>query len=158
MNLYDIEILDKDSKPVKMGKYKGNVVLVVNTATGCGFSGQYDGLEDLYKTYHKQGLEILDFPCNQFGKQAPGSIKEITEVCKLRYNTTFDQLAKIDVNGNEASDLFKYLKSKKGGLFGRRIKWNFTKFLIDRNGKVVKRYSPLVKPAKIEKDIKKLIG
>lgn len=158
MSIYDIEFLNKDSKPEKMAKYKGKVILVVNTATGCGFSGQYDGLEDLYKTYNGKGLEILDFPCNQFGKQAPGSIKEITNVCKLKYNTTFDQNAKIDVNGKDAAPLFKYLTSKKGGLFGRRIKWNFTKFLVDRNGKVIRRYSPLVKPAKIEKDIKRLIG
>lgn len=157
MSIYNINVLDKDNNEVSMNQYKGKVLLIVNTATGCGFTPQYDGLEKLYKEYNGNGFEILDFPCNQFGKQAPGSIKEITEFCKLKFGTSFDQFAKVDVNGVHEAEIFKYLKSKKGGFLNKKIKWNFTKFLVDKEGKVVKRYSPLVKPEKIEKDIKNLL-
>lgn len=157
MSIYNVKVLDSNNHEVDMNQYKGKVLLIVNTATGCGFTPQYDGLEKLYKEYNSKGLEVLDFPCNQFGKQAPGSIKEITEFCKLNYGTSFAQFAKIDVNGKEEAPMFTFLKGKKGGLFGKKIKWNFTKFLVDKEGKVVKRYSPLVKPEKIEKDIKNLL-
>jgi glutathione peroxidase len=153
MTIYDFKVKNRAGEDVPMTDFKGKVLLIVNTATGCGFTPQYEGLENLYKKYHKDGLEILDFPCNQFGRQAPGSDKEIHEFCTLKYNTTFDQFAKIEVNGDEAEPLYDYLKKEKGGF----IKWNFTKFLINRNGEVVARFSPMTKPEKFEKDIKKLL-
>ncbi|MBD5311320.1 MAG: glutathione peroxidase [Bacteroides sp.] len=131
---------------------------MVNTATGCGFTPQYKGLEELYQEYKDKGFEILDFPCNQFGHQAPGTQEEIQEFCTLKYNTTFPQFQKIDVNGKDASPLYEWLKKQKGGWLGSAIKWNFTKFLIDRNGNVIERYAPTTTPAKIEEDIRKLLS
>ncbi|MCH5239668.1 MAG: glutathione peroxidase [Muribaculaceae bacterium] len=157
MEIYDFKVINNKGEEVSLSAYKGKVVLIVNTATGCGFTPQYEGLEDLYKKYKEQGLEILDFPCNQFGHQAPGSDQEIDSFCKLKYDTTFPRFKKIDVNGDNASPLYKWLKKEKGGLFGNAIKWNFTKFLIDRNGKVVERYSPTTPPSKIEEKIKELL-
>jgi glutathione peroxidase len=145
-----------DGNDVSMGDYKGKVMLIVNTATGCGFTPQYDGLEDLYEKYQNKGFEILDFPCNQFGNQAPGTETEIHNFCTGRYGITFPQFAKIDVNGKNESPLYSYLKSEKSGLLGDAIKWNFTKFLVDKDGKVVKRYASTDTPEKIEKDIAKL--
>ena len=136
---------------------RARCLLIVNTATGRGFTPQYEGLEKLYQEYNDKGFEILDFPCNQFGHQAPGSQEEIHEFCTLKYNTTFPQFKKIDVNGKDAAPLYTWLKKQKGGWFGSAIKWNFTKFLIDSNGNVIERYAPTTSPAKIEDDIKKLL-
>ena len=158
MDIYDFKVINNKGVEVSLSKYKGKVLLIVNTATGCGFTPQYKGLEELYKKYKDQGLEILDFPCNQFGHQAPGSDQEINSFCTLNYDTTFPRFRKIDVNGENAAPLYKWLKKEKGGLFGNAIKWNFTKFLVDRTGKVVGRYSPTTPPSKIEGKIKELLN
>jgi len=157
MGLYDFKIKDIDGKDVPMSKYKGKVMLIVNTATHCGFTPQYEGLEKLHKKYHKKGLEILDFPCNQFANQAPESNKEIANFCAMHYKTSFQTFAKIDVNGKYADPLFVYLKKQKRGMLGGRITWNFTKFLVDREGNVVKRFAPNVEPEQISVSIEKLI-
>ena len=157
MNIYDFTVLNTKKEPVSMAEYKGKVLLVVNTATGCGFTPQYDGLESLYKKYKDQGFVVLDFPCNQFANQAPGTEDEIVSFCQMKYNVSFPQFAKIKVNGDEANALYKWLKEQKGGFFSKAIKWNFTKFLVDREGNVVERYAPTTKPEKIEKDILKLL-
>jgi glutathione peroxidase len=136
----------------------GSVLLVVNTASKCGFTPQYDGLEKLYQTYKDRGFEVLGFPCNQFGAQEPGNADEIAEFCKVNFGVTFPLMAKIDVNGDNASPLFDWMKTEKKGLMGSTsIKWNFTKFLIDRQGNVVKRYAPTDKPETIANDIEKLL-
>lgn len=155
--LYDIEIQKKDGTLIKMDTYKNNVLLIVNTATNCGFTPQYDELQDLYDKYKEQGFKILDFPCNQFANQASGTDEEISTFCTMKFNITFDQFKKIEVNGENQSELYSFLKSQKKGLMGSNIKWNFTKFLVDRNGKVIKRYAPQVKPSKIKNDIEKLL-
>ena len=155
-SIYDFTVKDAKGDDVDLAQFKGKVLLVVNTATGCGFTPQYEGLEKLYETYHDQGLEILDFPCNQFGHQAPGTAEEITEFCTLTYHTQFPQMAKIDVNGPDESLVYAWLKDQKGGL-GKKIKWNFTKFLLDREGNVVERYAPQTKPEDIEPEIQKLL-
>ena len=157
MNIYDFKVRDAKGVEVPMAEYKGKVLLIVNTATGCGFTPQYEGLQKLYDKYRGEGLEILDFPCNQFGHQAPGTEEEIQEFCTLKYKTTFPLFAKVDVNGKDADPLFRYLKNKKGGFLGGAIKWNFTKFLVSRDGVVIERYSPATKPEKIESDILKLL-
>ena len=157
MNIYDLKVKTRKGEEVELSMFKGKVMLIVNTATGCGFTPQYEGLEELYEKYHDKGLEILDFPCNQFGHQAPGTDDEIHEFCTGKYKTQFDQFAKIDVNGKNEDPLYTYLKSKKGGLLGKNIKWNFTKFLVDKEGNVVKRYDPTCEPKKIEKDIAQLL-
>ena len=157
MSIYDYSVKDRNGNDVSMSSFKGKVLLIVNTATGCGFTPQYKGLEELYKQYHQKGFEILDFPCNQFGNQAPGSDDEIHEFCTLKYNTTFDQFAKVEVNGENEIPLYTFLKKEKGGIMGNKIKWNFTKFLIDREGNVVKRFAPTDTPEKIESSIKELI-
>lgn len=157
MNIYDYKVRNAKGVEVSMTEYQGKVLLIVNTATGCGFTPQYEGLQKLYDKYQDKGLEILDFPCNQFGHQAPGTEEEIQEFCTLRYKTTFPLFAKIDVNGKGAEPLFQYLKRQKGGFLGDDIKWNFTKFLVSRNGTVVERYAPATKPEKIEEDILKLL-
>lgn len=158
MNVYDFTVKDAKGRDVSLSQYKGKVLLIVNTATGCGFTPQYKGLEQLYRKYKDEGLEILDFPCNQFGHQAPGSDAEIGEFCTLNYDTTFPRFKKIDVNGKDESPLYKWLKSRKGGFMGSRIKWNFTKFLIDREGNVVDRFAPTTTPEKIETSIKKVLA
>lgn len=158
MNIYDFIVTDNSGNEVSMSKYKGKVLLIVNTATGCGFTPQYEGLERLYKEYKDKGLEILDFPCNQFGHQAPGTDREINSFCQLKYDTTFPRFKKINVNGKDASPLFSWLKKQKGGIFGSSIKWNFTKFLVDKEGRVIKRYSPTTPPSKIEDEIKRLLN
>jgi glutathione peroxidase len=136
----------------------GTVLLVVNTASKCGFTPQYDGLEKLYQQFKDQGFEVLGFPCNQFGAQEPGNADEIAEFCKVNFGVTFPLMAKVDVNGDDASPLFDWMKSEAKGLMGSTsIKWNFTKFLIDREGNVVKRYGPQDTPASIAKDIAKLL-
>ena len=157
MKVYDFKVLNAKGEEVPIAEYQGKVLLIVNTATGCGFTPQYEGLQKLYDKYRDRGLEILDFPCNQFGHQAPGTEEEIQEFCTLKYNTTFPLFAKIDVNGKEAEPLFSFLKNQKGGIFGNDIKWNFTKFLVSRDGTVVERYAPMTTPEKIEKDILKLL-
>ena len=157
MKIYDFTVLDTKKQPVKLDLYEGKVLLVVNTATGCGFTPQYEGLENLYKKYKDAGLVILDFPCNQFAGQAPGTEAEIAQFCQLKYNVSFPQFAKIKVNGDDADPLYVWLKDQKGGVFGKAIKWNFTKFLVDREGNVVERYSPTTKPEDIEEAIRKLL-
>lgn len=151
--IYEITVLNNKGEEVKLEQYKGKVLLIVNTATGCGFTPQYDGLEKIYERFNESGFEILDFPCNQFGKQAPGSDEEIHEFCTLRFNTKFQRFKKIDVNGENESPLYTYLKSEKKG----NIKWNFEKFLFDKEGNFVKRYNSFAKPEKIAKDIEKLL-
>jgi len=157
MSIYDYRVKKDNGDEVSISDYKGKVILVVNTATGCGFTPQYDGLQDLYEKYQDKGFEILDFPCNQFGNQAPGSGEEIASFCSSRYGITFPQFAKVEVNGANEEPLFTYLKSKKGGIGGSNIKWNFTKFLVDREGNVVSRFAPTTTPEKIDSAIAKLI-
>lgn len=155
--IYDFVVKDNEGNDVKLDKYKGKVLLIVNTATKCGFTPQYEGLEELYKKYKDQGFEILDFPCNQFGHQAPEDDAGIQGFCTLNYGTTFDRFAKIDVNGENEEPLYRYLKDQAGGVLGDDIKWNFTKFLVDREGKVVKRYASQKTPRKIGEEIEKLL-
>lgn len=157
MSIYDYSVKAQDGSEVSISNYKGKVLLIVNTATGCGFTPQYDGLQDLYEKYQPQGLEILDFPCNQFGHQAPGSDEEITDFCQSRYGVTFPQFKKIEVNGENEEPLYTFLKSRKKGIMGDRIKWNFTKFLVDRDGNVVARFAPTVTPKELDEEIKALI-
>ena len=157
MKIYDFKVRDAKGVEVPMTEYQGKVLLIVNTATGCGFTPQYEGLQKLYDKYKDRGLEILDFPCNQFGHQAPGTEEEIHEFCTLKYKATFPLFAKIEVNGKNADPLFEFLKNQKGGFLGNDIKWNFTKFLVTREGTVVERYAPVTKPEKIESDILKLL-
>lgn len=149
MSIYDFTVKDVTGQPVALKDYQGKVLLIVNTATGCGFTPQYEGLEQMYRKFKEQGFEVLDFPCNQFGNQAPGSNQEIQEFCQLHYDTTFQTFGKVDVNGETADPLYKYLKEEKKGL-GEAIKWNFTKFLVDREGNVVKRFGSTTTPEKIE--------
>ena len=145
-------------KEVFMQQYAGKVILVVNTASKCGLTPQYEGLEALYKKYQDKGLMILGFPCNQFGGQEPGGEKEISETCLINYGVSFPIFAKIEVNGSDTHDIFKYLKAELPGTLGKRIKWNFTKFLLDAEGKPLKRYAPTTTPESIEADIAKLLG
>lgn len=180
-NLYKFTVEDMYGEPQSMAQYKGKILLIVNTATRCGFTPQYEELQKLYDTYREDGVEILDFPCNQFGEQAPGSIREIHDFCTSTYNVTFPQFAKVDVNGTEASPLFSYLKKKQGfrgfdtsdrmgALLDNMlrskdvaydkspdIKWNFTKFLVDRKGRVVARFEPTAPIADVEMEIVNLI-
>ena len=156
--IYDFTVNDIHGKPVKLDRYRGKVMLVVNTASECGFTPQYKGLEAMYEKLHDKGLEVLGFPCNQFGGQEPGSEKEIAQFCELNYGVTFPMFAKVDVNGNNTAPLYKFLKSEKPGLLGSEaIKWNFTKFLVDREGNVVKRYAPNDTPESIAKDLEKTL-
>ncbi len=157
MSLYEIEVLKQDHSTTTLEPYKGKVLLIVNTATACGLTPQYEGLQKLYDAYKDQGFEILDFPCNQFGNQAPGSNDEINAFCDLNYQTSFPRFAKVDVNGDDTSELYRYLKKEKGGFLVDAIKWNFTKFLVDRDGKVVRRFSPTDDPDSLAKDIEKLL-
>ena len=180
MNIYDVNVKTRDDKDFSLSNYKGKVLLIVNTATGCGFTPQYEAIEKLYREYHDKGLEVLDFPCNQFGHQAPGSDDQIHEFCTAKYNTSFDQFKKVDVNGENESDVFKFLKESEltdeiNGMKNKLamkavekmsttcknkydIKWNFTKFLVDQEGKVVRRLSPIEDPKKLENTIKELLG
>ncbi len=158
MSIYNLTVKDNKGNDVALSQYKGKVLLIVNTATGCGFTPQYAGLQDLYTKYQEKGLEILDFPCNQFGNQAPGNADEIASFCTGRFGIKFPQFEKIDVNGENESPLYTFLKSQKGGRGNSNIKWNFTKFLVDREGNVIARYASAKKPESIEKDIAKLIG
>ena len=153
MNVYDHTVLDSKGDPVSLAAYAGKVLLIVNTATRCGLTPQYEGLEALYEKYHDRGFEILDFPCNQFAFQAPGSAEKIDAFCRLRYDTRFPRFAKIKVNGSDADPLYVYLKEQKPG----RIQWNFAKFLIDRHGEVVARFEPTEKIENIAAQIELLL-
>lgn len=155
--IYDFKVKAQDGTDIFLSDYKGKVLLIVNTATGCGFTPQYDGLQDLYEKYQKEGLEILDFPCNQFGGQAPGDDEKIHSFCTGRFGITFPQFSKILVNGKNESPLYTFLKSQKGGIIGDNIKWNFTKFLVDRNGNVVERFAPTVTPKQLDEKVKALL-
>ena len=179
MNIYDLKVKTRSGEDFDLGTLKGKVSLVVNTATGCGFTPQYEAIEALYEKYHDKGFEVLDFPCNQFGHQAPGDNDEIHEFCTAKYNTQFDQFDKIEVNGENESEVFKILKEQQPkeeikGLKNKMamkavekisttckkpndIKWNFTKFLVDKDGNAVKRYDPTFNPSDIEKDILELL-
>jgi glutathione peroxidase len=157
MSIYDITVNDWQGNPVSLSQYKGKVLLIVNTATGCGFTPQYAGLQTLYEKYRSRGFEVLDFPSNQFLGQAPGTDAEIYDFCTLHYNTTFSRFQKTRVNGRYASPLFQFLKEKRSNVKGGVIKWNFTKFLIDREGNVAKRFEPIVVPEALEKDVAALL-
>lgn len=157
-SIYDFTVLDIDNKPVKLSDYAGKTILIVNVASKCGFTNQYTDLQEIYNKYHNKGFEILAFPCNQFGAQEPGDAQEIKNFCSLTYNVTFPLFAKIDVNGPNESPLYKYLKEVQPGVLGfKAIKWNFTKFLIDKSGKAVKRFSPTVKPLDLLTDIQRYL-
>jgi len=157
-SVYDFTVKDIQGKSVKLESYRGKVMLIVNTASECGFTPQYKGLEAMYEKLHDKGLEVLGFPCNQFGGQEPGGEKDIAQFCELNYGVTFPMFAKVDVNGDNAAPLYKYLKAEKPGLLGSEaIKWNFTKFLVDREGNVVKRYAPNDTPESIAKDVEKAL-
>jgi len=157
-SIYDFSVNDIKGKPVNLDRYRNKVMLVVNTASQCGFTPQYKGLEALYEKLHGKGLEVLGFPCNQFGEQEPGDEKEIAKFCELNYGVKFPLFAKVDVNGESAAPVYKYLKAEKPGLLGSEaIKWNFTKFLVDRKGNVVKRYAPNDTPESIADDIEKVL-
>ncbi|MCG8330731.1 MAG: glutathione peroxidase [Chitinophagales bacterium] len=155
---YQFEANSLQGKEISMSDYEGKVVLVVNTASKCGLTPQYEGLETLYEKYKDDNFVVLGFPCNQFGNQEPGDEKSISEGCLINYGVSFPMFAKIDVNGAGAHPLFQYLKSELKGTLGNRIKWNFTKFLIDAEGKPVKRFAPVTKPEKMEKDIQALLN
>ena len=179
MNIYDFKVKTRNGEEFSLSDFKGKVMLIVNTATGCGFTPQYEGIENLYEKYHDKGFEVLDFPCDQFGHQAPGSDDEIHEFCTAKYKTQYDQFAKIEVNGENEEPLYAYIKKEqpneevvglKNKMAMKAIKkisatckkdgdivWNFTKFLVDRNGNVVKRYDPTYDPKDIEKDLIKII-
>lgn len=157
MTIYDYIVKDAKGNSVKMSEYKGKVLLIVNTATDCGFTPQYEGLQNLYDQYKHLGFEILDFPCNQFMNQSPLGEDEIQKFCSLKYRTTFRLFKKIEVNGPNAEPLFGFLKSEHGGFLASDIKWNFTKFLVDRNGNVVERFEPQDKPKSFEADIANLL-
>ena len=179
MNIYDFKVKNRLGEEVDLADYKGKALLIVNTATGCGFTPQYEGLENLYRKYKDEGFEVLDFPCNQFGHQAPGSDAEIHEFCTSKYDTSFPRFAKIDVNGENADPLFKYLtdnttfagfsgpaglmlkgvvkKMDKDYKTNANVKWNFTKFLIDRNGEIAGRFEPTDAPEKLEEKVKEVL-
>ncbi|MXP28970.1 redoxin domain-containing protein [Porphyrobacter algicida] len=154
----DFKVTTNRGEPLDLAEKQGKVLLVVNTASKCGFTPQYDGLEKLYESYKDRGFEVLGFPCNQFGHQEPGDADEIAQFCKVNFGVTFPLMAKVDVNGGDASPLYDWMKKEAPGLMGSKaIKWNFTKFLIDREGNVVRRYAPTDKPEAIAKDIEKLL-
>jgi glutathione peroxidase len=156
-SFYDFSATSLQGKEVSMDGFKGKTVLVVNTASKCGLTPQFEGLEDLYRKYKEKGLVILGFPSNQFANQEPGDEKSIAEGCVINYGVTFPMFAKVDVNGEGAHPLFKYLRKSLGGFFGDQIKWNFTKFLVDASGKPVKRFSPFTKPEAIDRYLSKMM-
>lgn len=157
-SIYGFSAQRLDGNPQSLGDYAGKVMLIVNTASHCGFTPQYKGLEELYQRYRERGLVVLGFPCNQFGAQEPGSEAEIGSFCEKNYGVSFPMFAKIDVNGDDAHPLYRYLKQQARGLLGSEaIKWNFTKFLVDRDGAVIERYAPATAPAALADDIEKLL-
>ncbi len=157
-SLGDFNATSIDGREVDLAAYQGQALLVVNTASQCGFTSQYAGLQELHDTYGEQGFAVLGFPCDQFGNQEPGDEGEIASFCERIFGVSFPMFAKVDVNGSEAHPLFAWLRSEKGGLLGRKIKWNFTKFLVGRDGQVVGRFSPTTTPDKIGGDIEKALG
>jgi len=158
-SIFNFSCKDVDGNEKNLSELQGKVTLIVNTASKCGFTPQYKGLEDLYQKYKDQGLEVLGFPCNQFGNQEPGSNNEIEEFCTLNYGVTFPMFSKVDVNGDSADPLFKFLTSNKKGLLGSsKIKWNFTKFLVDKDGNPVKRFAPTTTPEQISEDIEEILN
>ncbi len=158
MSLYDHSAAGLDGKPVQLGDFQGKVLVIVNTASQCGFTPQYAGLEALYRQYRDRGLSVLGFPCNQFGGQEPGDADEIRSFCSLTYDVSFPMFAKIEVNGPGADPIYQELTAEQRGLFGsRRIKWNFTKFLVDRKGRAVRRFGPQVKPQNLQTAIERLL-
>jgi glutathione peroxidase len=158
-NIYDYSVNSLNGAPVDLGSYRGKVLLIINTASNCGFTPQYKGLEAVYQQFKDKGVEVLGFPCNQFGSQEPGSSDEISAFCEKNYGVTFPLFAKIDVNGNDAHPLFKHLKQQAPGLMGTEaIKWNFTKFLVKKDGTVYKRYAPQTEPKELMQDIEKLLA
>jgi len=158
MNLYDISATRISGDSLELSEYRNKLVIVVNTASKCGFTSQYEGLEQLYQKYKEDGLVILGFPCNQFGKQEPGTEAEIQSFCSINFGVTFPLFAKVDVNGKNTHPLFDFLKKEtKGGILGKRIKWNFTKFIVDRSGKPVGRFGPTTTPSQLEKEIQKYL-
>ncbi|MXQ54695.1 glutathione peroxidase [Shimazuella alba] len=157
MNIYDIQVTTASSEEKSLADYRGKVLLIVNVASKCGFTPQYKGLQALYDKYKDQGLEILGFPCNQFLGQEPGTNEEIQEFCQVNFGASFPIFAKIDVNGSNAHPLYKHLTKEASGILGGAIKWNFTKFLVDRDGKVVKRYAPNTEPEKLAEKIEELL-
>ncbi|MGG4491852.1 glutathione peroxidase [Metabacillus idriensis] len=158
MSIYDIKVKNINGEEQSMSSYKGKVLVIVNTASKCGFTPQYKGLQELYERYQSDGLEILGFPCNQFMSQEPGAEEEIKSFCEINYGVTFPMFAKVDVNGSEAHPLFTQLTSEAPGLLGSKaVKWNFTKFLVDRNGRAVERFSPNTDPKELEESIQKLL-
>ncbi|KXT80453.1 glutathione peroxidase [Streptococcus oralis] len=156
-SVYDFSVLNQNNQATPLESYRGKVLLIVNTATGCGLTPQYQGLQELYERYQNQGFEILDFPCNQFMGQAPGSAEEINSFCILNYQTTFPRFAKIKVNGKEAAPLYVWLKDQKSGPLGKRIEWNFAKFLIGRDGQVLERFSSKTDPRTIQESLQKIL-
>jgi len=157
MNVHQFKVNDINSKEVAFSSFKGKTLIIVNTASKCGFTPQFKELEELYQQYKDKGLVVLGFPCNQFMNQDPGTNEEILSFCELNYGVTFPMFSKIDVNGDNAHPLYKYLTSETKTLLSEAIKWNFTKFLVDKNGNVVERYAPQVSPLKMKKDIEKLL-
>ena len=156
MSVYEFSVKSQKGEMVSLEAYKGKVLLIVNTATHCGFTPQYDGLEELYEKYQEQGFEVLDFPCNQFFRQAPEDDEQINHICSLKFNTKFTRFKKIDVNGKNADPLFVYLCTKDGKY--KKVKWNFTKFLVNKEGEVIARFEPTTKPEEIEQSIKEALA
>ena len=157
-SVYEFKANSLAGKPVSLTEYSGKVLLVVNTASKCGFTPQYEGLEAIYRKYHERGFEVLGFPCNQFGEQEPGSHSDIGSFCQKNYGVSFPMFEKIDVNGDAAHPLYRWLKHSAPGVLGtERIKWNFTKFLLDRSGRVIERYAPVTKPESLERPIEALL-
>lgn len=155
--VYDFSATSLDGEHIALKRYEGQVLLIVNTASKCGFTPQYEGLEQLYRELSPRGFAVLGFPCNQFGAQEPGDARQIAEFCETKYEVSFPMFAKIDVNGSGAHPLYKYLKGAKSGLLGSSIKWNFTKFLVDRAGRVVGRFAPTDRPEGLKKQIEALL-
>ena len=157
MNVYDFKMKNIKGEEVALSDYEGKLLLIVNTASKCGFTPQFEGLEALYKEYKDKGFTVIGFPSNQFGGQDPGTNEEIRSFCQLNYGVTFPMMGKIDVNGDNAAPLYTFLKKEEGGILGDDIKWNFTKFLVDKYGNVIKRYAPTTTPESIKDDIEKLL-
>ncbi|MFT5593249.1 MAG: glutathione peroxidase [Oceanicoccus sp.] len=159
MSIYDFKALDIQGQERDLADYKGKVLLIVNTASKCGFTPQFEGLESMYKELHEKGLEVLGFPCNQFAEQDKGSDSEIAGFCMKNYGVSFPMFSKVEVNGDNAHPLYQYLKKEARGVLGtQKIKWNFTKFLINQDGKVIKRFAPMAKPENIAKQVRSLLG
>lgn len=156
-SIYDFTVKQANGKEKPLSEYSGKVMLIVNSASRCGFTPQYAQLQELYDKYHDRGLEVLAFPCDQFAHQEPGTDEEIQQFCQINYGLTFPVFAKLNVNGRSAHPLYRYLREQKGGVLGGAIKWNFTKFLVDRQGNVLKRYAPTVNPMEIAPDIEAVL-